>query len=119
MSSAEDPKDFLEHAGKTTGRKRVTKTIRKPSVPICENLRFYLTNFNREQQLPIRYNQLERFQMGAPLYDANGDDTVNFDDLNLLLENWGTAGPQGDVDADGDVDFDDLNLLLENWSITC
>lgn len=76
MSSAEDPHEFLEKAGKTSDRKRVTKTVRKPAVPICDNLRFYLTNFNREQTLPIRYNQLERFQMGAPLYDANGEDTL-------------------------------------------
>ncbi|MFC0534873.1 hypothetical protein [Pelagicoccus mobilis] len=43
---------------------------------MCENLRHYLTTYNREQALPIRYNQLERFQMGAPLYDANGEDTL-------------------------------------------
>ena len=76
MSSAEDPHEFLEKAGKTSDRKRVTKTIRKPAIEICENLRFYLTNFRREHDLPIRYNQLERFQMGAPLYDVNGEDTL-------------------------------------------
>ncbi len=51
--------------------------------------------------------------------DANGDALVNFDDLNVVLENWGSAGPAGDLDADGDVDFDDLNLLLENWAVSC
>ncbi|MBC2604859.1 hypothetical protein [Pelagicoccus albus] len=54
----------------------MAKTQRKPSVPISESLRFYLTAFNREHNLPVKYNQLERFQMGAPLYDANGEDTL-------------------------------------------
>ncbi|EDY84636.1 hypothetical protein VDG1235_4268 [Verrucomicrobiia bacterium DG1235] len=45
-------------------------------MPISDSLRFYLTNFNREHHLPIRYNQLERFQMGAPLYDSKGEDTL-------------------------------------------
>lgn len=76
MAAREDPKDFLEQPARATARQRVKKTLRKPSVPISESLRFYLTTFNREHSLPIHYNQLERFQMGAPLYDANGDDTL-------------------------------------------
>ena len=55
--------------------------------------------------------------------DANGSGTVDFDDLNLILGNWGTAGPDGDVapapDGNGTVDFDDLNLVLGNWNATC
>ena len=55
--------------------------------------------------------------------DANGDNMVNFDDLNLVLENWATAGPDGDIapvgSPDGAVNFDDLNVLLENWGNTC
>ncbi len=51
--------------------------------------------------------------------DANGDDMVDFDDLNVVLGQWGTIGPEGDVDDDGDVDFDDLNLVLGNWGTTC
>ncbi len=49
--------------------------------------------------------------------DANSDLAVNFDDLNLVLEGWGSIGADpGDVDDDGDVDFDDLNLVLFNWN---
>ncbi len=50
--------------------------------------------------------------------DVNGDLTVNFDDLNTLLDNWGamvTPGTQGDVDESGTVDFADMNLLLDGW----
>ncbi|MCA9311299.1 MAG: endo alpha-1,4 polygalactosaminidase, partial [Phycisphaerales bacterium] len=53
--------------------------------------------------------------MGDTPGDADGDGDVDFDDLNLVLSQWGTAGPAGDVDADGDVDFDDLNEVLGNW----
>ena len=51
--------------------------------------------------------------------DANGDQAVDFDDLNMVLINWGTAGPAGDVDNSGAVNFDDLNLVLTNWGTTC
>ncbi len=47
--------------------------------------------------------------------DANGDGMVDFDDLNLVLANWGSAGPDGDVDGSGLVDFDDLNVVLGAW----
>ncbi len=55
--------------------------------------------------------------------DANGDNMVNFDDLNFVLGNWGTAGPDGDVfptgGGDGNVNFDDLNFVLSNWGTSC
>ncbi len=55
--------------------------------------------------------------------DANGDNMVNFDDLNLVLGNWGTGGPDGDVfpspGGDGNVNFDDLNFVLSNWGESC
>lgn len=49
--------------------------------------------------------------------DVNGDGMVGFDDLNLLLGNYGLVGMgfEGDIDGDGDVDFADLNLLLDNY----
>lgn len=54
----------------------MTKTLRKPAIAICDTFRSYLVDYSREHKLPVRYNQLERFQMGAPLYDANGEDTL-------------------------------------------
>ncbi|MCA9310262.1 MAG: VCBS repeat-containing protein, partial [Phycisphaerales bacterium] len=55
--------------------------------------------------------------------DADGSGSIDFDDLNLVLGNWGTTGPAGDVfpvpDGDGAVNFDDLNLVLGSWGITC
>ena len=55
--------------------------------------------------------------------DADGDGDADFDDLNLVLNNWGTAGPDGDVfpfpGGDGAVDFDDLNEVLTSWGIAC
>ncbi|MEQ8850772.1 MAG: GC-type dockerin domain-anchored protein [Phycisphaerales bacterium] len=55
--------------------------------------------------------------------DADGDNQVDFDDLNLLLSQWGTTGPEGDVaphpTGDGSVDFNDLNLVLARWGAAC
>ena len=55
----------------------------------------------------------------ACLGDANGDGAVNFEDLNLVLGNWGGTGPDGDVDGDGAVNFEDLNFVLGNWAGDC
>ncbi len=51
--------------------------------------------------------------------DADGDNMVDFDDLNVVLINWGTTGPDGDLDDNNSVDFDDLNLVLINWGMGC
>ncbi len=51
--------------------------------------------------------------------DANGDGTVDFEDLNIMLANWNSTGPDGDVDGSGFVDFDDLNVILANWAASC
>ncbi len=54
--------------------------------------------------------------------DANGDAMVDFDDLNEVLNNWGTSGAPGipgDVTNDGTVDFNDLNLVLGRWGSVC
>ncbi|MCA9312315.1 MAG: hypothetical protein KDA21_13960 [Phycisphaerales bacterium] len=54
--------------------------------------------------------------------DANGDRTVNFTDLNILLEAWNTSIPPGsgpDFDGNGTVNFTDLNILLDHWGDAC
>ena len=55
--------------------------------------------------------------------DTDGSGTVDFDDLNTVLAQWGTAGPEGDVfppgGGDGSVNFDDLNAVLVGWGEIC
>ncbi len=53
--------------------------------------------------------------------DTNGDNTVNFTDLNTVLSTFGQAGPgiAGDVNGDEVVNFTDLNLVLSNFGTTC
>ena len=57
----------------------------------------------------------------ACLADGSGDGMVDFDDLNLVLANWGMTGTNvpGDLDGSGTVDFDDLNLVLNTWGTSC
>jgi subtilisin family serine protease len=52
--------------------------------------------------------------------DTNGDNLVNFTDLNAVLAVFGdtTTGP-GDVDGSGVVDFTDLNIVLSNFGMDC
>ncbi len=53
--------------------------------------------------------------------DANGDNQVNFVDLNFVLANFGQTGPfvVGDLNQDGVVNFIDLNIVLSFFGVVC
>jgi hypothetical protein len=53
--------------------------------------------------------------------DTNGDNVVNFTDLNAVLASFGQSGVgiSGDVTGDGVVNFSDLNLILSNFGAMC
>ena len=54
--------------------------------------------------------------------DANGDNSVDFQDLDIVLDKWATSvapGTDGDLDGSGFVDFQDLDLILDRWGTTC
>ncbi len=50
--------------------------------------------------------------------DANGDGTVDFQDLVALLAAWGPCGPVCPEDRDGDgfVSCADILVVLANWA---
>ncbi|MBX3352385.1 MAG: hypothetical protein KF684_05580 [Phycisphaeraceae bacterium] len=53
--------------------------------------------------------------------DTNGDNVVNFSDLNVVLSAFGQTGPgnPADVNNDGAVNFSDLNAVLSEFGIDC
>jgi hypothetical protein len=55
--------------------------------------------------------------------DTNGDNIVNFTDLNQVLSSFGQSGAPGtiagDVNGDGVVNFTDLNEVLSNFGVSC
>jgi hypothetical protein len=53
--------------------------------------------------------------------DTNGDNIVNFADLNTVLAQFGQTGQglAGDVNGDEAVNFTDLNLVLTNFGAIC
>lgn len=63
---------------------------------------------------------LFRFPEACP-GDTNGDDVVDFTDLNALLAAFGDAGQDlpADLDGDGVVGFSDLNILLTAFGDAC
>lgn len=69
--------------------------------------------------------QLYCLQKGPDGWDLGDDfDCFGFNDLNLMLDNWGPCpggvpGCVSDFDGDGDVDFDDMNILLDLWGECC
>ncbi|TVQ61530.1 MAG: hypothetical protein EA379_06235 [Phycisphaerales bacterium] len=52
-----------------------------------------------------------------PRGDITGDGVVGFDDLSIVLSQFGQSGPglEGDVNADGVVDFADLSIILADF----
>jgi hypothetical protein len=71
----------------------------------------------------ISFLGLRGFRVGAaiPCADTNGDNIVNFSDLNAVLADFGQSGEQlaGDVNGDGVVDFADLNEVLAAFGTPC
>jgi len=51
--------------------------------------------------------------------DLNGSGTVDLDDLNIVLSNFGQQTSNGDVNGDGVVDLDDLNAVLAAFGTSC
>jgi len=49
---------------------------KKPSFPISENLRKYLEDYDRAEDLPISYNDLTNWFESAAIYDSKGNDTL-------------------------------------------
>lgn len=59
---------------------------------------------------------------GACPGDANNDNTVDVDDLSIVLGEWGQTvivHQGGDLSGDGRVDVDDLEAILANWQGGC
>jgi hypothetical protein len=53
--------------------------------------------------------------------DTNGDNIINFTDLNIVLSNFGQSGVgiPGDINGDGAVNFTDLNGVLSAFGQDC
>lgn len=53
--------------------------------------------------------------------DANGDNRIDFRDLNIVLSNFGQSFPgiPGDVNNDCVVNFSDLNIVLGRFGVVC
>jgi len=51
--------------------------------------------------------------------DVNGSGTVDLDDLNIVLVNFGQNTTVGDTNGDGIVDLNDLNAVLIAFGTSC
>jgi hypothetical protein len=60
---------------------------KKPIFPVKEELRSYLTRYGREVQLPVRYDDLQRFTYTVPLKDRDGKDTA-WEKASYDLREW-------------------------------
>ncbi len=98
------------NAGEVTGRFDLVTLENGDTLPFDARIEYTDTTVSIRLVEPICHG------------DANGDNAVNFADLELLLENWNTEvepGTNGDVTYNGTVDFADLNILLDNWENVC
>jgi hypothetical protein len=78
-------------------------------------VRLWVGSDNGESLVIDDWNELPRYPG-----DATFDDTVDFNDLVKLAQNYNTTGgktwEQGDFTADGNVDFNDLVKLAQNYN---
>lgn len=51
--------------------------------------------------------------------DADNSGTVDLDDLDIVLSNFGQQTSQGDLDENGVVNLDDLDIVLSNFGTVC
>jgi len=51
--------------------------------------------------------------------DVDNSGTVDLDDLNIVLTNFGQSTSNGDTDGNGVVDLDDLNAVLTAFGQSC
>ncbi len=84
---------------------------------LIDDVQLYSGKLNGRQMCQIYNNP---GQSAAPNIDGdiNGDGTVNFADLNLLLSSFNMTGfcMIADINNDGTADFGDLNILLSHFN---
>ncbi len=83
---------------------------------------YYLRVFTTSSALDIQLYRFELSFVGAGCQgDTNGDNMVNFVDLNNVLTDYNQSGAflPGDVNDDGTCNFDDLNIVLSNYNEVC
>jgi hypothetical protein len=61
-----------------------------------------------------------RHEVASAPGDANGDGSVNIEDLLIVIDGWGACPDPpaicaGDVTSDGSVNIQDLLLVIEHW----
>lgn len=66
----------------------------------------------------ITADRIARWGVSNPA-DVTGDGSVNLDDLNIVLTNFGQTTSTGDTDGNGVVDLDDLNAVLTAFGTDC
>ena len=71
---------------------------------------------------PYNFDRKHQYDTNNDMYgnicdcDVDNEDTVGFNDMNILLAEYGGTGPDTDFDSDGTVGFNDFNILLGRWN---
>lgn len=80
---------------------------KKPTYSVSKHLRTYLKKYDREQNLPVTYNDLLRYSGGFPLFDKSGADTlwetVMYDEASREQLNEGLTTIYALLRTDGDL----------------
>ncbi|MEM6764730.1 MAG: hypothetical protein AAF824_00985 [Bacteroidota bacterium] len=95
---------------------------KKIPFPINKGLRTYLKSYGREMDLPIEYNDLNRYNEAVTLYDKNGNDTLwisliySQDDLRHINEGlkeiYAILRANGDLSVMRHLYIDRVDLCL-------
>ncbi len=94
-------------------------------IPLTDQvrLRFVASDYNPQALIEAAIDGFSVTAVGcAPVNcpaDVDGNNSVDLDDLNLVLTNFGQTTGIGDTNGDGVVDLDDLNAVLTEFGSNC
>lgn len=95
-------------------------TLPRYAVPGLDHAHLYSESYNHSSYATLARRALLVILAPPPCpMDASGNGIVDFQDITIILSNWGSAGPFGDVNASGAVNFADLAAILSNWGEVC
>ncbi|MHC5026097.1 MAG: FG-GAP-like repeat-containing protein [Planctomycetota bacterium] len=88
----------------------------------CGTVEYWIEATDRAGNTGSSIEDARTFQIiaGGPVGDANGDGTVDVEDLVAVIVDWGKCGDcSADINDDGQVDVQDLVLVILNWGASC
>ena len=126
MVSAKVAKGRVERRGGGNGRAyQIHYTASDPLGESCSGSISVTVPHDQDGMPAVDDGQTINSLTCMPAADVNGDGTVSFADITMILGDWGKFGPDetlnwpdGDANFDGGVYFSDITAVLGQWGMS-